>query len=517
MAVGLVVLGRAGWGGLLALVQLLLLLLELSWLPTATAGLSSRVPELRAQAEELQTLAVAEGALTPGAAAPSLMARATRRRANEAWRKLIAAAERSGDRRQVHAARQRLGINLSIEGVASYHDAAADIEVVANTLGEALAMVDWSLAEPGPLPGSKQEQFHCLMYSVVNRHTLLQASVDQSRSFEATELTRIATACARCRESVDPQLAPVSSLRQLYAICCEAPRRLGVLKPSASAGFDETECAAEAAAHNVWPSVFQRPAALVGEMRTLPGPEGGGVLRSAPVWQPAELGPDGEAMLAGLQANWEAIRDEAAALVGTGGRHRAWELEAERLHEAGRWTQLQLWRFGERVNQGCAQAPVTCELIERLDTAGLVTGHSVGLVEFSRLAPGTVIKPHTGPDNSRIRAHLGLVTPEGAGIRVADHSLGWEAGKLLVFDDSFEHEVWHRGSEDRVVLIVDFIHPQLAGVPAYVVVKPPGAALWFGAIVLLALAATCGCWLQRSRRPSDGAAKKQSKQHQKRQ
>ncbi len=491
---------------------LLLLLLMLAigcWLTPASARGASGLPELRAQAEELQALAVAEGALTPGAAASAATARATRQRANEAWRKVIAAAERSRDRRQVHVARQRLGINLSIEGVARYHDESADIEAVANTLGEALAMVDWSLAEPGPLPGSNQEQFHCLMYSVVNRHTLLQASVDRSPSFEAAELTQIAAACARCRENVDPQFASVSSLRQLYSICCEAPRRLGVLKPRTSPGFNETECATEAAAHDVWPSTFQRPAALVGETRMLPGPEGGDELRAAPVWQPAELGSDGEAMLAGLQANWEAIRDEAAALVSRG-RNKAWELEAERLHEAGRWTQLQLWRFGERIDQGCVQAPVTCELIERLDTARLVTGHSVGLVEFSRLAPGTVIKPHTGPDNSRIRAHLGLAAPEGAGIRVAEHSLGWEAGKLLVFDDSFEHEVWHRGTEDRVILIVDFIHPQLAGMPAYVVVEPPGATLWLSAIVVLGLVAS-GAWLQRSREPSGGAARKKSK------
>ena len=60
-------------------------------------------------------------------------------------------------------------------------------------------MLDWSLAEPGPLPGSRQEQFHCLMFSVVNRHTLLQASVDQSRSFEATELTQITAAPKRKR------------------------------------------------------------------------------------------------------------------------------------------------------------------------------------------------------------------------------------------------------------------------------------------------------------------------------
>lgn len=31
----------------------------------------------------------------------------------------------------------------------------------------------------------------------------------------------------------------------------------------------------------------------------------------------------------------------------------------------------------------------------------------------------------------------------------------------MVFDDSFEHEVWHNGTETRLVLIVDVWHPDL--------------------------------------------------------
>lgn len=37
----------------------------------------------------------------------------------------------------------------------------------------------------------------------------------------------------------------------------------------------------------------------------------------------------------------------------------------------------------------------------------------------------------------------------------------WEEGKVIVFDDSFEHEVWHDGSKLRLVLIVDIWHPEL--------------------------------------------------------
>ena len=37
----------------------------------------------------------------------------------------------------------------------------------------------------------------------------------------------------------------------------------------------------------------------------------------------------------------------------------------------------------------------------------------------------------------------------------------WKQGECLIFDDSFEHEVWHDGDSDRVVLICDLWHPEL--------------------------------------------------------
>jgi len=40
-------------------------------------------------------------------------------------------------------------------------------------------------------------------------------------------------------------------------------------------------------------------------------------------------------------------------------------------------------------------------------------------VKFSLLFPGTKVWPHTGPTNCRLRAHLGLQVPQGAGIKVA--------------------------------------------------------------------------------------------------
>ena len=82
-------------------------------------------------------------------------------------------------------------------------------------------------------------------------------------------------------------------------------------------------------------------------------------------------------------------------------------------------------------------------------------------VKYSVMQPGVHVWPHCGPTNCRIRAHLGLVIPEGPRIRVADDSRTWSLGEWIVFDDSFEHEVWHDGPSFRLVLILDIWHPDL--------------------------------------------------------
>lgn len=38
-----------------------------------------------------------------------------------------------------------------------------------------------------------------------------------------------------------------------------------------------------------------------------------------------------------------------------------------------------------------------------------------------------------------------------------------EAGKCLVFDDCYEHEVWNKTKRERVLLLFDLWHPDLAG------------------------------------------------------
>ncbi len=81
---------------------------------------------------------------------------------------------------------------------------------------------------------------------------------------------------------------------------------------------------------------------------------------------------------------------------------------------------------------------------------------------ISILSPRKHILDHRGPYKGVLRYHLGLIVPEDAEacrIRVGDDVRHWEAGRSMVFDDTFNHEVWNDTDETRVVLFVDVLRP----------------------------------------------------------
>lgn len=130
----------------------------------------------------------------------------------------------------------------------------------------------------------------------------------------------------------------------------------------------------------------------------------------------------------------------------------------EPLLRDGRWDQVVLYESGHRFDDACARFPVTAGVVEAVPEA---THAGPGVVTLSWLYPGARIKPHCGGSNARLRVHLGVVVPPGPRMRVGDEEFGWEEGRCVVFDDSFEHEVWHDGDQPRVVLLMDVSHPDL--------------------------------------------------------
>jgi ornithine lipid ester-linked acyl 2-hydroxylase len=119
-----------------------------------------------------------------------------------------------------------------------------------------------------------------------------------------------------------------------------------------------------------------------------------------------------------------------------------------------RWKTFFLYGYGFKTRLGSEMCPRTTALMEQ------IPGMSTAM--FSILSPGKHILAHRGPYKGVLRYHLGLIVPEDAKacrIRVGEDVRHWEEGRSLIFDDTFDHEVWNDTDETRVVLFVDVLRP----------------------------------------------------------
>ncbi len=180
-------------------------------------------------------------------------------------------------------------------------------------------------------------------------------------------------------------------------------------------------------------------------------------IRATPFYDPATF-----AWVSRLEAAAPVILQEFQAVLATGFRPNKyfedpgiWLLDGGFVGDDGPplWNQLHLWSDGKRAS-GASLCPRTTEVIE-----GIPRFRGLGLACISALNPGAWIAPHYGPINGILRVHLGLSVPDGCILRVGREKRSWQDGKVLIFDDSFEHEVRHDGNRTRFVLLFDIWHP----------------------------------------------------------
>jgi aspartyl/asparaginyl beta-hydroxylase (cupin superfamily) len=128
------------------------------------------------------------------------------------------------------------------------------------------------------------------------------------------------------------------------------------------------------------------------------------------------------------------------------------------LHEqadAGEWHVLYLDYRGHRWDEHCAMFPRLMKLVDAIPRRS-------GTVFISRLTPGTHIPKHCGATNTQLTCHFGIVVPDGVEMRVAREIRKQQAGRCVIFDDSFEHEVWNHSASVRYNVFVQFWHPDLS-------------------------------------------------------
>ncbi len=117
------------------------------------------------------------------------------------------------------------------------------------------------------------------------------------------------------------------------------------------------------------------------------------------------------------------------------------------------WKIFYLNGMGIKATENCRQCPETARLIDTIP--------HVFQAFFSILDGGKSIPEHKGPYRGFLRYHLALKVPEEnpPKIRVKDEYYTWKEGESMLFDDSFEHEVYNQCNDIRVVLIVDVMRP----------------------------------------------------------
>lgn len=117
------------------------------------------------------------------------------------------------------------------------------------------------------------------------------------------------------------------------------------------------------------------------------------------------------------------------------------------------WKIFYLDAMGEKPAANRAKCPKTSARLEAIP--GLFQAF------FSILDGGKSVPAHRGPYRGYIRYHLPLIVPETnpPSIRIKDQYHTWKEGESILFDDSWDHEVFNKAESDRVVLIVDVRRP----------------------------------------------------------
>ena len=158
-----------------------------------------------------------------------------------------------------------------------------------------------------------------------------------------------------------------------------------------------------------------------------------------------------------IEKEWRLIRAELDAVMTFRDQMPSFQdilKEVGAIQSDNNWKTFFLSGIGMNCTQNREHCPETVRLLGKIP--GMTTAF------FSILSPGKHIPAHRGAWNGILRFHLGLMVPEPrerVRIRIGNDFYSWREGEALIFDDTFNHEVWNDTNGYRVVLFVDFARP----------------------------------------------------------
>ncbi|MDX1636727.1 MAG: aspartyl/asparaginyl beta-hydroxylase domain-containing protein [Balneolaceae bacterium] len=169
------------------------------------------------------------------------------------------------------------------------------------------------------------------------------------------------------------------------------------------------------------------------------------------------LDPELFAWTGRLEENWQVMREELDQILENKDfipNFQDISSDQKAITSDDNWKTYFLYGFGYKAELNCSRCPQTTELVESVP--GMTTAF------FSILEPGKHIPAHRGVYKGFIRYHLGLKVPEPkekCRIRVQDEFAHWSEGESIMFDDTYDHEVWNDTDGVRVVLFMDIMRP----------------------------------------------------------
>ncbi|MCA8248907.1 aspartyl/asparaginyl beta-hydroxylase domain-containing protein [Burkholderia multivorans] len=155
---------------------------------------------------------------------------------------------------------------------------------------------------------------------------------------------------------------------------------------------------------------------------------------------------------------WRAIRAEALAVARDLPRiPRFHEIMREQhdisANDARDWRMFIMQAYGQPFPRNLSRCPTVASIV--------ATSPDVLSASLSFLAPGKHIPPHRGPFRGILRGYLVLSMPRradgtpGAVLKVDGREYRLDEGRFLLWDDTFEHEVWNDSDDVRIVLLLD--------------------------------------------------------------
>jgi len=161
-----------------------------------------------------------------------------------------------------------------------------------------------------------------------------------------------------------------------------------------------------------------------------------------------------------LKQNWETIRDELLHVL----EHQEnipkfHEIDGIQKYISAKddvpWRTFIFKAYDNWMDSNCEQAPKTTELLKQIP--GITTAM------FSILGPKKHIPQHRGFYKGVWRYHLGLVIPKEGECYILNggEKYSWKEGEDVLFDDTFNHQVWNKTDETRVVLFCDVFREDL--------------------------------------------------------